>query len=139
MSNRLILLTLFTSLLLGGCVKSYKFDVQQGNVVDQERLSQIERGMSKADVQTLLGTPLVQSSFHPDRWDYFYALKKSREKDWEQRLITLYFDNGKLAEIRGDVTRTIGQQTPASQTETIVVEDKKEPGVIRRTWDRIWD
>lgn len=137
MSNRLMLFTLLASLLLGACVKSYKYDVQQGNVVDQDRLSQIERGMSKADVQTLLGTPLLQSSFHPDRWDYFYSLKKGREKDWEQRLLTLYFENSRLVEIRGDVT-SAAESATTNQTETVIVEDKKEPGVIQRTWDKVW-
>src|SRR3990170_4201353 len=62
--------------LLAGCVSPYKIDVQQGNVVSQEMLEKLKPGMTKSQVRFALGTPLIADSFHPDRWDYFYSLKK---------------------------------------------------------------
>ena len=76
---------LLAALLLASCIKTYKHDVQQGNIVDPDRLARLEIGMSKSDVQSLLGTAMVKDSFHPERWDYFYSLRKARQKESEKR------------------------------------------------------
>lgn len=124
-------------LLLSSCIKTYKHDVQQGNILDPDRLARLELGMSKNDVQTLLGTSLLQDSFHPDRWDYFYSLRKAGEKDSEKRLLTLYFKDGKLEQIVGTVTAAGEEQS--SQTKTITIDEKPpEGGIIQRSWDKIW-
>ena len=125
-------------LLLTSCIKTYKHDVQQGNILDPERLARLELGMSKSDVQTLLGTSLLQDSFHPDRWDYFYSIRKAREKDTEKKLLTLYFKNDKLDQIVGTVTST--EETEAgSQTKTVTIDEKpSQGGIIQRGWDSIW-
>ncbi len=125
-------------LLLTSCIKTYKHDVQQGNILDQERLARLELGMSKSDVQTLLGTSLLQDSFHPDRWDYFYSLRKARKKDTEKKLLTLYFKDGKLYQIVGTVTSTDGTET-GSQTKTVIIDERPaQGGIIQRGWDKIW-
>ena len=124
-------------LLLSSCIKTYKHDVQQGNILDPDRMARLELGMSKSDVQALLGTSLLQDSFHPDRWDYFYSLRKARKKDVEKRLITLYFKDGKLTQIVGDVASI--EEEPVSQTKTVTIDEKpSEGGVIQRGWDKVW-
>jgi outer membrane protein assembly factor BamE len=125
-------------LLLSSCIKTYKHDVQQGNILDPDRLARLELGMSKNDVQTLLGTSLLKDSFHPDRWDYFYSLRKAGEKDSEKRLLTLYFKDGELAQIVGTVTSAGGEEQ-ASETKTITIDEKPpQGGIIQRSWDKIW-
>jgi outer membrane protein assembly factor BamE len=129
-------LFIFTvSILLSACFGAYKYDVQQGNIVDQERLSKVEKGMSKRDVQTLLGTPLVRDKFHPNRWDYAYYLKKGRSKETTSRLITLYFENDKLASIAGDVTSGDGTVPDAGGVRVIKIEGGEEEGFFSRTLD----
>ncbi len=129
---------LLALLLLASCIKTYKHDVQQGNIIDPDRLSRLELGMTKSDVQTLLGTSLLQDSFHPDRWDYFYSLRKARKKDTEKKLLTLYFKDGKLYQIVGTVTST-GETEAASQTKTVVIDEKPATGgIIQRGWDKVW-
>jgi len=124
-------------LLLASCIQTYKHDVQQGNIVDPDRLARLELGMSKNDVQTLIGTSMLQDSFHPDRWDYYYSLRKAGEKDTEQQLITLYFKDDKLSQIISDVISR--DKTPASETKTVVIGEKPATGgVIQRSWDKVW-
>jgi outer membrane protein assembly factor BamE len=133
--NAVVILAL---LLLTSCIKTYKHDVQQGNILDQERLARLELGMSKSDVQTLLGTSLLQDSFHPDRWDYFYSLRKARKKETEQKLLTLYFKDGKLNQIVGTVTSTDDTEA-GSQTKTVIIDERPaQGGIIQRGWDSIW-
>ncbi|MGU9956144.1 MAG: outer membrane protein assembly factor BamE [Arenicellales bacterium WSBS_2016_MAG_OTU3] len=89
------------SLLLTGCI--YRIDVQQGNVITQEKVQRLTIGMSKSEVKFELGTPLVDDPFHTDRWDYYYSLKTGKkQKTITQQLISLYFENDQLAKISGN-------------------------------------
>lgn len=125
-------------LLLSSCIKTYKHDVQQGNILDPDRLARLELGMSKADVQSLLGTSLLQDSFHPDRWDYFYSLRKARKKDTEKKVVTLYFEDDKLLKIVGEITTT--DDDLGSQTKTVIIDEKPPSGgIIQRGWDKVWN
>lgn len=79
---------------------AYKQDIQQGNVLDNEDVTQLETGMTKRQVQVLLGTPSIRSPFHTDRWDYMNSYAPGGE-DPEMRVLTLFFENGALASIEG--------------------------------------
>src|SRR3954468_23467682 len=50
----------------------FKPEIQQGNYVSQEMISQVTPGMSREQVRFILGTPLLTDIFHTDRWDYVY-------------------------------------------------------------------
>jgi outer membrane protein assembly factor BamE len=100
------LLAIALALGLAGCGPIvYRIEVQQGNFVDQETVSQLKRGMTKDQVRFVLGTPLVTDIFHADRWDYVYTRKPERTTSVaEQRRLTLYFDKeGLLDRVEGDV------------------------------------
>ena len=58
------------ALLLAACgpLAPYRIDIQQGNYVTQEMVSQLRSGMTKEQVRYLLGTPLMTDIFHADRW-----------------------------------------------------------------------
>ena len=83
-------------------VKPYKLDVQQGNVVTSKMLLQLHPGMTKSQVRFIMGTPLIQDSFHGNRWDYVYQLREVG-KVIEQRHVILDFENELLKTVRGDV------------------------------------
>jgi outer membrane protein assembly factor BamE len=134
MRSILILLSL---LLLASCIRTYKHDVQQGNIIDPDRLARLELGMSKSDVQSLLGTSMLQDSFHPDRWDYFYSLRKARKKDTEKKLLTLYFEEDSLIRMVGTITAAEGDAS--NPTKTVVIDERPpEGGIIQRGWDKVW-
>jgi outer membrane protein assembly factor BamE len=107
MSPRHIVLV---TLLVAGCrymptlpsLTPYKMDVQQGNVVTQEMIARVERGMTRSQVRFALGTPLVVDPFRGDRWDYVYLYMKQGVVT-EQRRIVVVFKDDKLAHIEGDV------------------------------------
>jgi outer membrane protein assembly factor BamE len=90
--------------LLAGCgmLEPYRIDIQQGNFVSQEMVAQLKPGMTKEQVRFVLGTPLVNDVFHPDRWDYVYSIDK-RGSPREQRHLAVFFEGGKLARLDGDV------------------------------------
>lgn len=83
-------------------VKPFKLDIQQGNVITSEMLLKLKPGMTKSQVRYILGTPLIQDSFHGNRWDYFYQYEKGG-KLIERRDVYLTFEKNLLDKIAGDV------------------------------------
>src|SRR3990167_7709544 len=53
-------------------VTPYKIDIVQGNVVTREQAQALKVGMSRAQVRDVLGSPLLASVFHSDRWEYVF-------------------------------------------------------------------
>jgi len=98
--------------LLSGCLSVYHLEVQQGNVVTQEMIDKLKPGMTRSQVRYVLGTPLIVDPFHPDRWDYYYYLRGSKEKTGEAQRLTVIFKNDLLTAVEGD-TRVKKGNTPA--------------------------
>ncbi len=96
---RLILCAILT-VTLAACGMVYKQDIQQGNVLDDDDVALLELGMTKRQVLVLLGSPSIQSPFHDSRWDYMNAYSR-RGNTPSKRVLTLYFDNDRLASIEG--------------------------------------
>lgn len=92
-------LVLVVLLSLGSGCYVYRQDVRQGNFLSDTALAQLQVGMSRAQVEFLLGKPMVADPFHPDRWDFVYLLEvKGREP--ERRHITVFFEGDAVREIR---------------------------------------
>jgi len=88
----------------------YRMEIQQGNLVEQDMLSQLKPGMSKDEVRAVLGTPLIADVFHDNRWDYVFRRQRTNSMTVEERALAVYFDDGKLVRIEGDVTQVKGDQ-----------------------------
>lgn len=80
----------------------YRMDVRQGNFVTREMSSQLQPGQTKDQVRFILGTPLISDPFHGDRWDYLYLLQPGRGEP-QQRQLSVYFADGRLVRVDGDV------------------------------------
>jgi len=85
-------------------VTEYRIDVQQGNVITQEMVSQLKPGQTRDQVRFILGTPMLADMFHADRWDYFYSLQNGRTGAIDKRRFSVFFDKeGRLERASGDV------------------------------------
>lgn len=89
------------ALALAACV--YRIDIQQGNLLDEKAINQVDLGMTRSQVQFLLGTPMVSDSFHRDRWDYAYYYRRGRSHDADRRWVVVYFENDRVQRIDRDV------------------------------------
>jgi len=111
-------------------IKPYKLDVQQGNVVTSKMLLQLRPGMTKSQVRFIMGTPLIQDSFHGNRWDYVYQMREGG-KIKEQRRVILDFENELLKSVRGDVIPAGTGEPKAGESEAVtgtrVVTPIKKP------------
>ena len=82
-------------------IKPYKAEVVQGNFVSREQVQALRPGMPKQVVRDILGTPLVTSVFHADRWDYAFTIQRQGAEP-QQRRFSVFFDGERLARIEGD-------------------------------------
>jgi outer membrane protein assembly factor BamE len=86
---------------VASAVKPYKVDVIQGNVVTREQLSLLKIGMPRAQVRDVLGSSLLVSVFHENRWDYVFTLKRP-DAPPQARKVTVFFKDEVLARIESD-------------------------------------
>ena len=86
---------------IAGAITPYKVEVVQGNFVSSEQVAALKPGMSRLQVRELLGSPLVTSAFHADRWDYVFTIKRQGVSA-EPRRLTVFFKGELLERSEGD-------------------------------------
>ena len=111
---------------MAGLVTPYKIDIVQGNFVSKEQAAALKPGMSRAQARDIMGTPLLTSIFHADRWDYIFTFKRQGLEP-QSRKVTLFFKADLLERVEADPLPTenefvasldSGKQTgPAPQLE----------------------
>lgn len=148
MQKLLILITVFASVLLHACSSDpivnrlpwvYRIDIQQGNVVTQEDVNQLRLGMTRRQVQFILGSPMVTDPFHADRWDYYFAYKPGTRGDGEpqRELLTLLFREDELLDISGTLQPGVAadpEQARHQTTVTVPPQEHGDVGILTRLW-----
>ena len=116
-------------LTLNGCVRSYRVEIQQGNVISAEQIEKITPGTSRNEVRFILGTPLIEDPFHAERWDYFYSLDPAKGELVTKYRLSVWFGNDQ-------VLRTVveGAGLPGA-IEPDLEEDS--PGFFSQLWDKV--
>lgn len=104
---------------LAGAITPYKIQVVQGNFISREQVESLKPGMSRQQVRDVLGTPLVASVFHDNRWDYVFTLQRQGVEPQSRRL-TVYFKGNELERFEGD--------TMPSESEFVAAIDAKRRG-----------
>lgn len=82
-------------------VTPYKIDIVQGNFVSREQAAALKEGMSRLQVRDILGTPLLVSIFHADRWDYVFTFKRQGVEP-QARRVTVFFSGDSLTRVEAD-------------------------------------
>ena len=87
---------------LAGCGIVYKQPIYQGNLIEQSAVEQLQVGMSRQQVQVLLGSPSIADPFHHDRWDYTATQRTDRVGPAEVKNFTVWFENDLVTRWEGD-------------------------------------
>ena len=82
-------------------ITPYKVDVIQGNFVSSEQVALLRAGMPRDQVKAVLGTPLMTSLFHADRWDYVFTIKRQGVEPQAYKY-TVFFKDDRLVRFDGD-------------------------------------
>ena len=76
-----------------GAITPYRVDVLQGNVVTKELAANIKPGMTREQVRDVLGSPLLTSAFHADRWDYVFTMRRQGSEPQRRSVVAYFKDN----------------------------------------------
>jgi len=86
---------------LAGLITPYRIDIVQGNFVSSEQVAVLKPGMAREQVREVLGTPLLQSVFHSNRWDYIFTFQRKGEEP-QLRKVTVHFNDAGLERFEAD-------------------------------------
>ena len=86
---------------VGSLVTPYRMDILQGNFVSREQAAALIPGMPRAQVRDMLGTPLLASAFHADRWDYAFTFSRPGLAP-QKRKLTVFFKGDALERVESD-------------------------------------
>ena len=113
---------LIAALSLSACSSwVFRYDIPQGNYLEQKSIDKLQIDMTKEQVKFILGSPVVVDAFNDDSWHYVYRLKsgKSRSRDQQKTFIIKFVDD-KLTEASGDFEVSENFNTPFN--ELVIVE-----------------
>lgn len=71
----------------------YRGDIHQGSVLERFKINQLKLGMSKAQVQNLIGSPSIIDPFHNNQWDYINHSTLHKKNDIHYRLVLKFNDD----------------------------------------------
>lgn len=102
----LILILVGVSVLAGCAIDRlpfvYKPDQYQGMILTQDMVDQLKAGMTRRQVEFVLGPPAITDTFHPNRWEYIDGSKPGGE-DFQSKRISVFFEDDRLMAVRGDL------------------------------------
>jgi outer membrane protein assembly factor BamE len=126
-------------------ITPYRIDVVQGNFVSKEQVELLKPGMPRAQVRDLLGTPLMTSVFHADRWDYVFTFKRQGSESQSLKF-TVFFKGDTLERFEGDEMpsetdfiarldskRKLGKVPVLEMTEEQLKASEKKAGAVPAT------
>ena len=96
----------------------YKLSVQQGNVITQEMVDRLKPGMTRSQVEYVMGKPVLLDPFNEDQWVYMYTLEVPDFFIQAFKMV-LTFEGDTLATITGDYV----PQEAASDSEDVPADD----------------
>jgi outer membrane protein assembly factor BamE len=82
-------------------ITPYRITIVQGNFVSQEAAAKMHVGMTRVEVSTTLGTPLLTDMFHADRWDYVFYFKRGSASVVQQRDFVVHFKDDRVVSWEG--------------------------------------
>ena len=91
MSFKTLFIIFLAIVTLQGCV--YRMDIPQGNRIDAEKLEQLKLGMTRSQVEFLLGSPAISDPYHPQIASYVNYLYKGEEKSEQVKTMVLTYDD----------------------------------------------
>ena len=122
------------ALLSSGCV--YKMNIQQGNYLVADSVSQLKEGMTRSQVRFLLGTPMVPDAFDDDRWDYYYFFSSQKFKTPLKRRLTVYFEDDKVQRFENLGVPTQADLDQLERDLRKAVAETKGKGKKQHFWNR---
>ena len=119
------LITIITIFFLNSCASNfYQVPIAQGNIISLEMLSKLEKGLTKVQVQYIMGTPSVKDPFNSSKWDYIGYEIIGNELLREVHY-SLYFQEDKLSKWIKEIDSDSNEDV-SGITEKLITEKSEE-------------
>ena len=103
----------------------YKLSVQQGNVITQEMVDRLEPGMTRNQVEFVMGRPVLQDPFDDDQWVYLYTLEVPDVFIQAFKMV-LTFEEDTLVTITGDYVPTTAEEKAQQEAQEEAQEETQQ-------------
>jgi outer membrane protein assembly factor BamE len=80
-------------------ITPYRIDIVQGNAITREQAQRVRPGMSRLQVQEILGTPTLTDPFHAERWDYPFSFRRAGAAVQRRHVVALFDRDGRLTRL----------------------------------------
>lgn len=108
-------------------ITPYRVTIVQGNFVSSEAAAKLHVGMSREEVRSALGTPLLVDMFHPERWDYVFYFKRGSTAVVEQRDLIVNFNGDTVTSWSG------ADNLPSEQDLIAMIDgDRREKNLLQQ-------
>jgi len=127
LNRRALIITLCAGLTLAACTQTV---LHHGHLPRKGELEQLREGMSKAEVEALLGSPSTTATISTRNDSYYYISSKMKQRGFlppeevDRRVLAIRFDENGLVKSfavytlqDGQVVQISGRKTPAAGRE----------------------
>ena len=94
LASTFFILILLASISSCSSLSPYKVPILQGNIFADEDLEKLSTGLTKNQVQFILGTALIQNPFRDNRWDYYNSVTIGDVVVAEKKLTIFFSEDG---------------------------------------------
>ncbi|PVX41474.1 Beta-barrel assembly machine subunit BamE [Pasteurella langaaensis DSM 22999] len=131
-----IMTALFVAFSLSACSSVekvvYRIDVPQGNYLEEATVKQLQVGMTKPQVQYLLGTPVLNDPFGTSTWYYVFLQQKGYESPEQHTLVVNFDRSNRVANFDLD------KPLPDDHKEVVNNAIIEAPAVEKSSWWQFW-
>ncbi|MEY2622638.1 MAG: outer membrane protein assembly factor BamE precursor [Pseudomonadota bacterium] len=96
--------------MISDFIQPYRVEIVQGNVVTREQLAVLRPGLTRNQVREVLGSPLIASLFHAERWDYTFAIRRKGTEPLLRR-VSVFFEGDRMTRVEADELPTEAEFT----------------------------
>ena len=100
---RKFIITLASCLIIAGCL--YRPDIQQGNIITDQQVKQIHTGMSRQQVEDVMGTPVMRQPLVTNRINFVYTFKAGHKKSAHKHLILTFYQNNLIRITKQEIVK----------------------------------
>ncbi|MDU8924584.1 outer membrane protein assembly factor BamE [Pasteurellaceae bacterium LIM206] len=118
----------------------YRIDVPQGNYLEASKVSQLQVGMTRQQVQYLLGTPVLQDPFSANTWNYVFLQQRGYQDPVQHTLTVNFNPQGMVSDFHLD--KPLDAEKDQQFNNVIIsaesVDVPSEPASDEKSWWQFW-